>query len=96
MATRKVTDVDNQQFEAIGAINSGTVPSLSIIPVTANGQISFTIPGLPTVPVNTFMFVNSCLQTYGTDYAVSGSTLSWISGDFILETTDTVVLLWFN
>jgi len=64
------------------------------IPISFNGQTSIILSSLPVDGKAVQMYVNGDKEDYGTDYTVSGTTVSWISGDFSLVTTD-VVEFWY-
>jgi hypothetical protein len=68
------------------------VPSPVVVGI--NGQTSF-ISALSYVPsdvTKTELYVNGKEQIYGVDYTTSGTTLTWISTDFNLETTDILTI----
>lgn len=62
--------------------------------VTTNGQTSITLPKAPATDALdlTELSVNGQAMEYGTDYSISGSTLTWITAaaGFSLATTDKV------
>jgi hypothetical protein len=64
------------------------------IAISINGQTSITLGSTPVDPIAVKMYVNGNKQDYGTDYIVSGTTVTWISSDFSLQTTD-IVEFWY-
>jgi hypothetical protein len=65
-----------------------TVGKQEKIPVTVNGQTSFTLSQTPTNAASVIMFVNGVKQTYGVEFTVVNTTVTW-SG-FSLVTSDSV------
>ncbi len=68
------------------------VPSPVIVGI--NGQTSFigALPYIPSDVTKTELYINGKEQVYGVDFTTSGTTLTWISTDFSLETTDILTL----
>ena len=64
------------------------------VTVSSNGQTLFSnaLPYIPTTPSSLILTVNGVRQTYSTDFTISGRNINWVSTDFTLETTDTVVV----
>ena len=58
-----------------------------------------TLPDLTYTPINSNtveLSVNGIVQTPGTDFTVSGKTITWSSTDFDLDTNDTVVVAYIT
>lgn len=69
--------------------------NVTTLVVASNGQTSITgISPVPTSPATSELIINGDVQVYGNsaDYYIVGNTLFWVSPDFILETTDKVIL----
>lgn len=64
------------------------------VTVGSNGQTLFSnaLPYIPTTPSSLILTVNGVRQTYSTDFTISGRNINWVSSDFSLETTDVVVV----
>ena len=64
------------------------------VTVSSNGQTLFSnaLPYIPTTPSSIILTVNGAKQTYSTDFTISGRSINWVSTDFDLETTDVVVV----
>lgn len=60
--------------------------------VASNGQTSFVLSQTFLSGGLSILFVNSTGYAEGTDYTVSGTTLTWLDTDFTLEIGDKVVL----
>lgn len=63
-----------------------------ILPVTAIGQTTFTLSRLPLQPNYAELKINGQELTFGLDYTISGTTLIYLSGSYILAPSDTVVI----
>lgn len=63
------------------------------IPVVGNGQVVFTLSEAPSQPTAVSMFVNGLRQTYGTDFTVSSTTVTYTSA-ISLSTADKVDFLY--
>lgn len=79
-------------FELVPNTLSQNIIQLTVV---FNGQTS--IAGIAPVPVNptlSTLEINGSPQTYGVteDYYIVGNTLFWTDNDFILETTDELIL----
>lgn len=64
------------------------------ITISSDGQTVFpnALPYPVTNPSEVKLYVNGVHQKYGVDYTITGSTLTWTSSDFILETSDEMVV----
>ena len=59
---------------------------------TVNGQTVFTLAlGLEEDGLQ-FVFVNGVVYQLGVDYTLTGTTLTWLDTDFLLDTTDCVLV----
>lgn len=76
-----------------GVLGSGSAGDQvqETIPVTTPGQTSFTISSTPSDETTVQMFINGLKQLYGTEYTVSGTTVSYLAdGYYSLSSTDDV------
>ncbi len=64
------------------------------IAISFNGQTSITLGATPVDANAVKMYVNGDKEDYGISYIAAGTTVTWISGDFSLQTTD-VVEFWY-
>jgi len=77
----------------ISVIHSTNSTRQETLPVTTNGQTSFTL-GLPTSSNGTVaMYLNSAKMQYGVDYIANGSAVTYM-GSIPLQTTD-IVEFWY-
>lgn len=60
-----------------------------VVTVTSTNTIN-DLTYTPREPESVVLVVNAVPQIYTTDYTISGKEITWVSGDFDLETTDTV------
>jgi hypothetical protein len=82
-------------LEAGGGGGGGSIGQVQeTIAISTNGQTSITLGSSPSKGSAVEMFVNGNKENYGADYTVSGLTVTWISTDFSLQTTD-VVEFWY-
>jgi hypothetical protein len=67
----------------------------TVVTVSSNGQTSFSniLPYNIIDVSRTDLYVNARKQFYGVDYTITGRTITWISTDFPLETTDYIEIL---
>lgn len=56
----------------------------------ADSQTIFTLSNLPTDVLQTRMFINGQKQKLNTDYIIAGTTLTFISTDYTIRTSDLV------
>lgn len=54
------------------------------------GQVSFILSVAPTDPKTISLSVNGVVADEGTDYTVSGVTITWLDVEYTMETTDLV------
>lgn len=59
------------------------------------GQTIFTLSGVPVVPDDTSMFVNTVKYLYSVHFTVAGNQLTWLDVGFTLDTVDSVEIIWF-
>jgi len=82
MALKIITISDGFESAAVPTIGLPAAQSISTIFVTLTApQVSagfITLPTPPTKPTETFMEWRGIGQTYGLDYSVSGSTLTFL------------------
>jgi hypothetical protein len=57
-----------------------------------SGQVTFIISTAPADLQTLTFAVNGVLADEGTDYTVSGTTITWLNAPFAMETTDLVVV----
>ena len=57
-----------------------------------SGQVTFIISTAPADLQTLTFAVNGVLADEGTDYTVSGTTLTWLNAPFAMETTDLAVI----
>lgn len=72
-----------------GGLATG-VDTRDILTVTVNGQTVFTLSTIPENVNISQLMINGCKQTYGTDYTIVGTTVTWLNTNFTLATTDRV------
>jgi hypothetical protein len=72
------------------AANIGSTVVAETLPVTVNGQILFTLSENPLAATTVNMFVNGLRQSYGTDFTISGTAVTFISPTLSLTTSDKV------
>jgi hypothetical protein len=65
-----------------------------LLPVTVNGQTVFTLSSSPVQPALSRLTVNEQTVTYGIDYTIALTTLTWISTKYPLSTTDTLHIIY--
>ena len=86
-----VTDSDPRLIGGAGISPASFNPT-----VTFTGESVFTFPSTPVLTTTVEMSVNSVLQENGVDFTVSGTTLTWISTDFLLTPGDFVYVAYFD
>ena len=79
------------QITLIGGSGSGE-PKQESLPVSTS-QISFTLSDTPSDITTVMMFINGEKQTYGVDYTVSGTTVTWLNS-FSLISSD-IAEFWY-
>jgi hypothetical protein len=93
-----VTTADFNKLHAITAtataINNAAADAhtraYEVLAVTSNGQTAFTLTNAATFDGTVELSVNGQGQQNGVDFTVSGTSVTWASGDFALATTDIV------
>lgn len=82
-------NVGTQLFEAVQEVNK--LPRRDVVSVTSNGQTTFTnaFSKLPYSLSTVLLFVNGKQET---SFSVSSTTMIWTNTDYILETTDELIL----
>jgi hypothetical protein len=78
-----------------GGSADGYAPTQRNLPVTVNGQTIFSLGINPSLPSATELFVNGIKYAYGTDFSVTGATVTW-AGPISLLTTDVVDVIFFR
>lgn len=56
------------------------------------GQVSFILTVAPTDPKTLTLTVNGVVADEGTDYTVSGVTITWFDVPYVMQTTDQVMV----
>lgn len=72
-----------------GGGGGGALPVVDQYTAT-NGQTVFTLGATPLDPSTLLLFINGARQTYGSDYTVAGSTLTFLAPSFTLSAGDQV------
>jgi hypothetical protein len=82
-------NVATQLFEAVQEVNK--LPRRDILTVTSNGQTTFVnaFTKIPYSPSTVLLFINGKQET---SFSISSTTMIWTNTDYILETTDEVIL----
>lgn len=78
-------------INSISGANAGYVFKDVFIP-SVNGQTNFTLTQLPTAGIFPLLTVGGVLQEQGTDYTITGNTLTWLNTSFQLSTTDRIII----
>ena len=80
-------NVGNTGWEFV-SVNTFNVNQATVV-VGSNGQTAFTLPSSPFSNISVQMFLNGQKMTYGAEYTVSGTAVTYIPGPTTL-TTDIV------
>jgi hypothetical protein len=83
----------NELIRRVDNLTSATSVQ-EVLSVLTNGQTAFTLSRPTTSDSTVVLYVNGVKQTYGTDYTVGGSNLTYLGTTPSLVTTD-VVEVWF-
>lgn len=79
----------NTCITEIAPVGTNFIPKTEFPVVITDGQTSFTLSNAPVDPDQFAVFdINGQRQRYGTDFTISGNTLSFVDDNFILETSD--------
>jgi len=87
-------DITIAAIIAGGGGGGGSVIQAQEMVSVINGQTSIPLSQIPQSGSAVEMFVNGLKQTYGIDYSVSGTTVTWANADFTLISTD-IVEFWY-
>lgn len=68
-----------------GGGGSGALTTLAYSPSGA-----YTLPATPSRPDLSLLFINGAKQTYGLDYNINGTVLSWISPNLPISVNDII------
>ena len=82
-------NVVTQLFEAVQEVNK--LPRRDILTVTSNGQTTFAnaFTKIPYSPSTVLLFINGKQET---SFSISSTTMIWTNTEYILETTDELIL----
>lgn len=58
--------------------------------ITYDGQTVFTMPYTPKSTQSVILQVNGIGYSLTNDYTISGTTLTWLNSEFVLQTTDSL------
>ncbi len=84
--------IDNAYSIDISKLDNEVHQLLTII---NNGQTNVTfLPPLPLNNIKLKLFLNGVLQNHTLDYTISGTTITWLDSDFILNTTDLIKIIY--
>lgn len=70
-----------------GGIATG-VDTKDTLSITVNGQTVFALSTIPENVNISILTVNGQKQTYGVDYTIAGTVLTWLNTSFTLSTSD--------
>jgi hypothetical protein len=90
----KLHDITSTAAQIDASVNSAHNNVHDYLTVGSNGQTSFTLAFTPKNANAVAFYVNGAVQAKATDFTISGTTLTWISTDFALATTDKLLAIY--
>ena len=71
-----------------GGMQANAIDARDVLTITVNNQTVFNLSMTPENVNLTQLMINGQKQTYGIDYTIAGTVLTWLNTSFRLATTD--------